>query len=345
VRLPSPSATVSLARLLLLVAAAGCGHSDPFATDPPDPLGPSSSEVPRQLTFNAGDDRSPTVTGSAAAYSRRVPGAPHGAACIAILPAEGGTLTAEFCPPEPSAADTFVSNWMEPALSPDGTRLAYVWRRSAPVSYLGAWSHDLAVAAADAPGTPIMTRSLVLHLADGRFANTAMELRWTDDTTVRYLAAFESIYKVKDGGASRYTDTTLLPYVLMEMNARTSASRAVPGADTVSAYADDGAGGTWVARGGVRLVHLGADGTPTPAPDLPFAPTDLDLLDGLLVVAGGLAQIAFGDPAVGSWQLLDAPGPVFRITRGPDRSVVAEVERGEVPFGAPANLWLLPVPR
>jgi hypothetical protein len=348
VRLADPAATASLARILLLVAAAGCGHSDPFATDPPDPLGPSSSEVPRQLTFNQGDDRSPAITDSSVVYSRRVPEAPYGAPCLAILPAAGGTLRTEYCPPLPSPADTFVSNWLEPALSPDGSRLAFVWRRSARVSALAAWAHDLVVAPVASPATPDVIVPLPRTFPDGRTANTAIELRWADDTTVRYLAAYESIYKVKGGGASRFTDTAFLGYALMELNTRTGEARILPGADSVTAYADDGVGGFWVAwgdRAQTVLMRLGPDGARTPAPPTPFTPSDLAWVDGELAIAAGDTRIALGDPAAGVWRFIGAPGPVFRVAPGAQRTLVAEVERGEVLFGAPANLWLLPVPR
>ncbi len=68
-------------------------------------------------------------------------------------------------------------------------------------------------------------------------------------------------------------------------------------------------------------------------------------MDGELVAAGGINLIAIGDPTAGTWRLVGAMGPVFRIAPGPDRTIVAEVERGEVLFGAPANLWLPPFPQ
>jgi hypothetical protein len=342
---PHPGAA---AGLLLFLAAAGCSHSEPFETDRPDPLGPSSSDLPRQVTFNPGDDRAPSVTGTAVVFSRRVPGAAFDAPCLAILPTGGGTLQAEYCPPAPTPVDTFVNNWLEPALSPDGTRIAFVWRRSAKVSALAAWSHDLIVAPVESPAAPLAMLSLPRTFPDGRIANTAMELRWVDDSTLRYLAAYEFIFKVKGGGASRFTDTTLLPYALMELDTRDGQTRMVIGADSVIAYADDGTGGAWIAWGDSlqsMLMHLAADGTRTPAPTLPFRASDLEFVDGELVAAGGGNLIAIGDPTTGAWRLVGAMGPVFRIAPGPDRTLVTEVERREVLFGAPANLWLLPFPQ
>lgn len=338
------------ARLLLLLATAGCGHTEPFDIEAPDPLGPPSTDVPRQVTFNPGDDRSPGVTGTAVVFSRRVPGAAFDAPCLAIQPMGGGTLQAEYCPPAPTPVDTFVNNWLEPALSPDGTRIAFVWRRSPRVSALAAWSHDLVVAAVESPATPLVTLSLPRTFPDGRIANTAVELRWVDDNTLRYLATYEYIHKVKGGGASRFTDTTPFSYALMELDTRDGEARMVTGADSVTAYAADGSGGTWIAWGGdstqSRLMHLSSDGLRTPAPDPPFfRATDLELVDGELVAAGGTNLIAIGDPTTGAWRLVGAMGPVFRIAPGPDRTLVAEVERGEVLFGAPANLWLLPFPQ
>lgn len=329
---------------LVLVA---CNHSEPFGSEAPDPLGPPTATVPRQLTYNPWDDRSPHVSGALAAYSR-YDGRDPVSNCIALLPAEGGSLAALHCPPPPSAADTSVSTWLEPALSPDGDRVAFVWQRGARVSALAAWSHDLVVAAAEDPAAPLVTAVLPQILPGDRFANTAMDIEWSSPTALRFLAAYDSIVKVRGGGASRYTDTTLAPRAVMELDVTSGTIALVQGGDSVVAYATDAAGTVWIVPEGVvpeQLMRLAPDGRREPGALLPYArPTDLAFVDGSLVVAAGVTAIAWGDPAAGGWRELDMPGPVHRVAAAGGRRVIAEVERGESEFGQPADLWLFELP-
>jgi hypothetical protein len=331
----------------LLLAAAACAHSEPFASGDQDPLGPPSADLPRQLTFNPGDDRSPQVTGDVVAYSRYDPARGTSARCIAVLPAGGGTLRALSCPPPPSPADTFVSTWLEPTLAPDGDVVGFVWQRGARVSALAAWSHDLAVAALDSTAHPGVTASLAVYLPDGRFANTAYEVAWAGDGRLRFLAAFDSIIKVKGGGASRFTDTTLVPRALMELEVATGTVRIVPGGDSARAWAADATGAVWVVLQDtldVRLWRLAPDGGRTPGATLPVMPTDLTFADGRLVFAWGSDTLFWGDAEIGGWQEVPTPGRVFRLAAAGGRRIVVEVERGISPFGEPANLWLLELP-
>jgi hypothetical protein len=182
---------------------------------------------------------------------------------------------------------------------------------------------------------------------DGRIANTASEPSWSDATTLRFLAVSESILRVDQGGPSRFWDTTLVPRALMELDTQTRTVRPVSGGDSALAYATDAAGVVWVARSdsaGDRLWRLGADGGRTAGAMLPRRPTDLAFADRRVVLAAGSNRLYWGDPAAGGWQVLDAPGPVFRIAAAGGRRLVVEAERGEDRFGRPANLWLLELP-
>jgi len=345
----------------------GCTHSEPYSTEPPDPLGPPSAALPRQLTFTPGDDRAPNLSGPWVAYHRLEPESAFPAPCIGILPAEGGTLNAEYCAPPPSPADTFVSSWLEPALSPDGTQLAFVWRRSSRVSTMAAWSYDLVVADVDSPAVPRATLSLWRLLPGDRLVNTAMELSWAGSARIRFIAAYDSVFKVKGGGAIRFTDTVTVPRALMEFDISTDTVRVLAGADNVVAWAPAADGSPLVVPdSNPRLVlAVGGDGARTLAAAFPERVTDLALSAGWLAATGSadsvlvpvgpdtfawrydvvLDSLYWLEPVSGQRGVLGLPGLARRLAPGADGHVVVEVERpGGDEFGAPANLWLYPLP-
>jgi hypothetical protein len=328
-------------RGLLLVAglgALGCAHGEPFSPDAADTLGPAASALPRRLTFNVGDDRSPAAIGTEVVYSRYDPSRATPAQCLARLPAEGGTLTSLRCPPPPTPADTFVGTWLEPALSDDGQSVAFVWQRGARVSALAAWTHHLVVAPADSPAAP-RHEILLAGSIGGAFYNTATKLTWAGPGRVRFLAAYDSIFKVKDGGADRFTDTVAVPRGLAELDVATGTIGPVAG--PVSAYTVGPDGAPWVPDADT-LKRVADQWTPIVALGGPV--TDLAAADGYVVAARG-------DPAAYWWDLTDGtsgaivlPGPVRRIAAVGGRRLVAEVEVDGRVFGAPANLWLFELP-
>lgn len=339
------------AALGLALVLLGCSHTEPFATEAPDPLGPPSTDLPRQLTFNPGDDRAPNVAGTDLVFDRLEADADFIAPCIAVLPVEGGTLRGEYCAPSPSPADTFVSSWLEPALSPDGTRLAFVWRRSARVSALSAWTYHLVVSSVDSPEVPLAIQLIARALPSGQRINTARELSWASATSVRFLGAFEVIVKVKDGGASRFTDTATVPRALMEYDLTADTIRLMPGGEGVIAYAQ-GSSALWiVADSSPSLLQtLAADGTRTAAGTWPGGVTDIAEIGGVLA-ATRMADAMVRDtmfwlePASGQSGQIPLPGVARRLSPGPSGTVVVEIERqGGDQYGAPANFWLFPLP-
>jgi hypothetical protein len=334
-------------RIAVVLFAAGCSHSEPFATEAPDALGPADPALPRQLTYNLGDDRAPNVTGSAVAFSRYDPSSTSPGQCVALLPAEGGTLSATFCPPLPSAADTFVSSWLEPSLSPDGTRLAFVWRRSARVSALAAWSYDLVVASADSPSVPLASRSLARLLPGDRIVNTAVELAWVTPDVVRFLAAYDSVFKVKGGGAARFTDTVTVARALMDFTVPTRELTIIPGGDGVVAWAPVSASRMWIVpdTNPQSLLYL-IDGSREPTgPDRwPVPVTDIAAQGGIVAATTGLDSLYWMNPVEGGTGRILLRGRAWRLSPG-GRNAVIEIERrGGDAFGAPANLWLVPIP-
>ena len=118
--------------LLLAASLAACAHTETAPAEPPDnppPTGP----WPRQLTFNAFDDRHPSwlPDGSGILYStEREDQQSDRDRCVALMPADGGTQLWRHCETDGRHADTTdVFEW--PSVGPDG-RAAFIhttgWR-------------------------------------------------------------------------------------------------------------------------------------------------------------------------------------------------------------------------
>jgi hypothetical protein len=327
---------------VLLVA---CDHSWFWSADRPGPLGPLSDSVPRRLTFNTGDDRAPSPPNATGVFAfSRYDAVASPTNCIAYLPAAGGTLVGTYCPPLPgTAGDTFVSTWREPVLSPDGAQVAFLWERSARYSVLAAWTHEIVVAPAHAPRAPARRVEILLTLPAGR-VNTMLDPAWTPAGTVRFLAAHDSIWKVKGGGAARFTDTLVVPVAVVEFDPVTAAFAVVPGGDTALAWSPAASGGLWVVRPDGRLDEVTASGVVITRASSLAGARDIAEVAGRIVWARGNAWVDWLDPVSGARGQLPASGPVLRVAPAGGRRFIAEVERGVDQFGMPASFWLMEVP-
>jgi hypothetical protein len=341
----------SLVWVCLLLA---CEHSAPYAPGGMQPLGPFGTGLPRRLTFNPGDDRTPFVAGSTIVYSRLDPDAQDRERCLAFLPAAGGTLTREACPPPPrSPADTFVDTWLEPAVSPDGRQVAYMWQQGSLIGVLGFAGTYVVVAPAAEPGdTSAFVWPINYQDPNGRVVDAVSALSWADAHTVRFLVGYEFIFKVKGGGLERYTDTTFESYGLAQLDVETGQVTPPQGATAdVTAYAPAPDGGLWLVRADApqQLRHLapGADSAiivgDYSAPVLGLAV--VATLPVAIVGDTTLEWLVPGDSLPQRLGVSGAEGPVRRVAAVPGtRWFVAEIERGWDPFGAPANLWLYELP-
>ncbi len=329
--------------VLLLAATFGCGHEDPWSTVPPAPLGPFTPTLPRRLTFNSGDDRAPTLwtMGNQIAYARYDP-VESAEPCIAYLPAEGGTLVDMHCPPLPSPAETFVSTWSSPALSLDGSQVAFLWERAGSVAELGSWTAELAIAASDAPQTPTVRVPLQEFLPEG-FVNSIIEPVWLNGGTVRMMAAYDSIWKVKGGGAERFTDSLVVPRRLVDVDIASGTLTPVPGSESGSAWAPAAAGGFWIVRRPGQLYSV-TNGVAAFRAAFSGPVADIAEVADRIVAAWGDTLVEWIDPVNGTRGQIAMPGPVSRVAPAGGRRFIIEVVRGIVLFGAPANLWLWELP-
>ena len=340
----------ALSGLLLLLVA--CDHSSPFSFTP-GTEGPWPGGLPRRLTFSLGDDRNASVTGGMIVFSRLEASAlATQERCLALLPVDGGTLRGEYCPRLPTTlADTFLDTWIEPALSPDGRWVAYIWQQGSLVSVLGFYRTRLVVAPTAHPDDTAHFSLYMNQPASGGRQNATVMLKpqWLDADRIRFIGAWEYIFKVKAGVVTRYTDTTFVPLALLDLDLQTGSLAVVPGADSVIAWAPAPDGGTWIVKEATpaQLQHL-AIGTDTPTTVGVFTDPvrDLAAVDGAPVAIVTDTTIEWLDPATGT--VVDSivtSTPVRRLSAVPGtRRFVVELDRGFTRFGDPANLWLFQLP-
>ncbi len=352
-----------LALLFAPLALAGCEHTAPGSVRTPVDVGPYTATLPRRLTLGVLDDRTPSVSGGVLVYARQGDAyantffSPRGREeCLAFLPVEGGTIQRLLCPHSLlSPADTFVHTWTEPALSPDGTRLAFTWQRGPNVGAQGFYDAYLMVTPADHPADTTQLRLPVRYAEAGlipRRADLATKIAWLDAGHLRFLATLEYIVDEQHGGPTRATDTTYVPLALEDLDLATRAITPVPGGDSVIAWAPAPSGGVWLVReppsvrGALFLLDPGT-GVRTLVGRFSGNVADLAAVDGAAVaILGGGGVLERLDPATGAVTVLATAfaGPMVHIAAAGGRRFVVQVQQATQPFGAPSDLWLLELP-
>jgi hypothetical protein len=165
---------------------------------PPDTLGPFTSELPRQLTFNPLSDETPSVHGDTLVFTRREADRPDGDRCLAFLHVEGGSLLREACP-RGALSDSTREAWLYPAISPDGSRIAFVRERG---SLLGGPPDDrsLVVAPLDQPDSAVRVVRGVFATPSGVLGNAFQTITWHDANTLWFLGGVQSLSNGDLGG-------------------------------------------------------------------------------------------------------------------------------------------------
>jgi hypothetical protein len=216
--------------LLLSLLAVGCGHDDPVQPEPYPPLPPFSSTTPVRLTFNVADDRTPSwlPDGSGIIYSMEREDRTDHDRCLAILPAEGGTIRTTYCQLHPEYDDS--TDVMEaPAVASDGRIflhqvISWVGRQK-----LGA--STLRLGRADDPVHAATLRDLPYFAPNGRTHSSIRTPQWINQDSLIYLAE-QLFYE----GSTFYPDTfyTGLDVVLLDLSGPSPVYEVVPGTDYAS---------------------------------------------------------------------------------------------------------------
>jgi hypothetical protein len=249
--LNSDTETAITTKLLLaffLIASTGCGHGEPFDSEPQAPRGPFSQLLPRRLTFSQGDDRTPSwlPDGSAIIYSsEREDRADHDR-CLTLLPAEGGTIVDQFCPTDPIQSDS-TNLYDAPAVSADGRVIFHN-----VVSWIGQQKLGEAFLAVGTMADPVsstpVTR-LPYTAPNGKIHSSIRSPAWIGSTSVVYLAEL-LFYQ----GSTFYPDTfvTGLDIVRLDLSGPVPVFEVIPGTDNASSVAVTG-------ETGVIYYTLGGD--------------------------------------------------------------------------------------
>jgi hypothetical protein len=207
-----------------------CDHGAPFQPQPPAPAPPFSSLFPRRLTFNTGDDRTPSwlPDGSGIIYSSERQDQPDHDRCLAILPPEGGTVQARYCRVDPIHADS--TDLMEtPAVSAEGQIFFHQ-----VVSWIGQpklGASALMLGSADDPIQASRLRPLPYTAPNGRLHSSVRIPQWIGVDSLVYLAE-QLFYE----GSTFFPDTfyTGLDVVLLDLSGPTPVFNVLPGTDYAS---------------------------------------------------------------------------------------------------------------
>ncbi len=173
-------------RLLCLLAAFGCTHSEPFVPRDNGSTGPFDPTPPVQLTLNIGQDRDPVwlPDGSGVLYSVQRLDRPDPDQCLAVIPPGGGTRSREKCYADDAGRDS-VNVMREPAMSAGG-RLAWV-AEGTPIGRSDPQNAGIRVGTLDPADRGVLVRSLPYPAPNGAVHATATHLAWLGEDSLVYV--------------------------------------------------------------------------------------------------------------------------------------------------------------
>jgi len=211
-----------------LAGVGACDHTQPFGIGVPSAAAPFDTAVPQQLTYNPGLDTTPAFGDSFIVYSRTTPDRTDDDACLAFLPITGGTLIREECPGGPTP-DGVREQWLSPAVSPDGQKIAFVRL----IGQSGGIERQLVVAPADSLNQYAVLINGVFPNTDSTFVNGYRHLSWHTDDSVRFL------------GVSISGQDSVVPRGIFAVPISGGAPVQVPGIVPWTSYVTTGTGGIW----------------------------------------------------------------------------------------------------
>ena len=173
-------------RLLALVAALGCRHTEPFSTPPFDRDQPFSPTPPVRLTLNRDPDLQPTwlPDGSGILYSTQRVGVQGNDVCLARLPATGGSQRQLTCSLTPNSIN--LTDVLESAAAAADGRLAYL----AATSSIGAVVPDaqnIVLGSVSDPATSQLLHSVPYTIPGGRLDQGVSQIHWLGPNRLVFL--------------------------------------------------------------------------------------------------------------------------------------------------------------
>ena len=182
------------ARLLALVAALGCGHTEPFSAPPFDRDQPFDLIPPVRLTLNRGPDLQPAwlPDGSAILYSTQLVGIRGNDVCLARLPATGGSQRQLSCALTPNSIN--LTDALESAAPAADGRLAYI----AATSSIGAVvpdSQSIVLGSVSDPVTRQQLHSVPYTIPGGRLHLGVSQIHWLGPNRLVFLGEAVTVRK------------------------------------------------------------------------------------------------------------------------------------------------------
>lgn len=171
-----------------LLAAIGCGHSDPFRPADNGATGPFDPTPPLQLTLNAGQDRDPLWLpgGSGVLYAYQRLDRTDRDQCLGVIPAGGGTRTREKCYADDATRDT-TDVLRDPAVSAGG-RLAWVAEGTSRGAAVPGTA-GIRAGRLDPADRGVEVRSLPYPAPNGTVHSTATHLGWLGEDALVYVGS------------------------------------------------------------------------------------------------------------------------------------------------------------
>jgi hypothetical protein len=208
--------------------------------------------MPRRLTFSVGDDRTPAwlPDGSAIIYSSEREDRPDHDRCLTLLPAEGGTITTQWCPTDPVQSDS-TNLYDAPSVSPEGRIffhkvISWVGQQKLGEAFLSVGSMTDPVAAENITRLPYTA-------PNGKIHSSIRSPAWVGPDAVIYLA--EMLFFQ---GSTFYPDTfvTGLDIVRLDLAGPAPVFEVIPGTDDASSVAvTDEPGVIYYTLGGDSKVY------------------------------------------------------------------------------------------
>jgi hypothetical protein len=174
-------------RLVVLLAALGCSHTEPFGAQRFDTDQPFNVTPPIRLTLNRGPDRRAAwlPDGSAILYSTQRFDTRDNDVCLAVLPPSGGRQRSLTCDLSPTGEQ--LTEAIESAAPASDGRLAFV-AASSNIGALFPETQGLVLGTLARPSVYQVLFSLPTTSAGGRLTGGISQLRWLSQNRLVYLA-------------------------------------------------------------------------------------------------------------------------------------------------------------